>query len=134
VIARVLGVLGLVALGLLIGTVGAFVQAARLTLDTPWGVVTIPWGVPFVWIVLLFAIRAGTWLMRTRWGSWAVLGGWLMATIALSTESPSGDLALSGGTRQMTYLIGGVILGSAAATLPFPRRIDTSTMAGPGNE
>jgi hypothetical protein len=133
VIARVLGVLGLAALGLLIGTVGAFVQAARLTLDSPWGVVTIPWGVPFVWIVLLFAVRAGTWLVRTRWGSWAVLAGWLSATIALSTESPSGDLALSGGTRQMAYLIGGVILGSAAATLPLPRRTETSTMAGPGN-
>lgn len=120
-IGRVLGVLGLVALGMVIGTTGAFVQAARLTLDTAWGMVTIPWGVPLVWMVLLIAVRAGTWLIRTRWGSWAVLGGWLVATIALSTESPSGDLALSGGTRQMTYLIGGVILGSAAATLPLPR-------------
>ncbi|MBK9740746.1 MAG: hypothetical protein IPO93_14895 [Actinobacteria bacterium] len=57
----------------------------------------------------------------TRWGGWAVLAGWLVATIGFSAESTSGDLALSGGTRQMTYLLGGVILGSAAATLPLPR-------------
>jgi hypothetical protein len=120
VIARILGALGLVLLGVLIGTLGAFVQAARWVVDTPWGTWSIPWGVVLVWAVLLCAIRAGTWLIRTRWGSWAVLLGWLAATVALSTESPSGDLALSGGGRQMTYLIGGVILGSAAATFPLP--------------
>lgn len=119
-IARILGALGLVLLGVLIGTLGAFVQAARWVVDTPWGAWSIPWGVVLVWAVLLCAIRAGTWLIRTRWGSWAVLLGWLAATVALSTESPSGDLALSGGGRQMTYLIGGVILGSAAATFPLP--------------
>jgi hypothetical protein len=129
VIARLLGGLGLVALGVLIGTVGAFEQAARLVVDTPWGAVTVPWGVPFVWIVLLLAIRAGTWLIGTRWGSWAVLGGWLAATIAWAGESPSGDVALSGGARQLTYLIGGVVLGAAAATFPLPRGAPTKVPA-----
>jgi len=117
---RVLGALGLVVLGLAIGTVGAFVQAARWIVDTPWGIWSIPWGVVLVLITLLVGIRAGTWALRSRWGSWAVLLGWLAATIALSAESPSGDVALSGGSRQMTYLLGGVILGSAAATFPLP--------------
>jgi hypothetical protein len=120
VIGRLLGAVALVGLGLLIGLVGAFVQAARWIVDTPWGTVSIPWGVALVWITLLVAIRAGAWLILTRWGCWAVLLGWLVATIALSAESPSGDLALSSGGRQMTYLLGGVILGSAAATLPLP--------------
>jgi len=31
-------------------------------------------------------------------------------------------VALSGGGRQMTYLLGGVILASAAASLPVPAR------------
>ena len=119
-IVRVLGALGLVALGVVIGAAGAFVQAARWIVDTPWGVWSIPWGVALVWVTLLIAVRGGTWLIRTRWGSWAVLLGWLGATIAFATDSPSGDLALSGGGRQMTYLIGGVILGSAAATFPLP--------------
>jgi hypothetical protein len=120
VIARILGALGLAGLGVVIGAAGAFVQAARWIVDTPWGTWSIPWGMVFVWAVLLMAIRAGTWALRTRWGSWSVLLGWLVATIALSTESPSGDLALSGGTRQLAYLLGGVILGSAAATFPLP--------------
>ena len=120
-IGRVLGAVALAALGVAIGTVGAFVQAQRSLVDLPWGQATIPWGVPLVWIALLAGIRGGTWGLRTRWGGWAVLAGWLVATIGFSAESTSGDLALSGGTRQMTYLLGGVILGSAAAPLPLPR-------------
>ena len=119
---RVLGVLGLIMFGLGIGLVGAFVQAQRALVDTQWGAVAIPWGVPLVWFALLAAIRAGTWALGTRWGGWGVLLGWLASTIVMSADSPSGDLARSGGTRQMTYLLGGVILGSAAATLPLPRR------------
>lgn len=119
-ITRIASAFGLILLGLLIGTLGAFVQAARVVFDWQDGVVVIPWGVAVVWITLLAAIRAGTWLLRTRWGSWAVLLGWLGATIVFAAESPSGDLAMSEGTRQMTYLIGGVILGSAAATFPLP--------------
>jgi hypothetical protein len=120
VILRLLGALGLVGFGLVLGVVGAFVQAQRALVDTPWGPASIPWGVPLVWLALLSAIRAGAWLMMTRWGSWAVLGGWLGATVAMAAESGSGDLALSGGTRQLVYLFGGVIMGSAAATLPLP--------------
>lgn len=120
-ISRILGALLLIAVGLLIGTLGAFVQAARWVGEVPWGVIVVPWGIVVVWIALIAAIRGGTWLIRTRWGSWAVLLGWLAATLIFATESPSGDLALSGGGRQMTYLLGGVILGSAAATFPLPR-------------
>jgi hypothetical protein len=31
---------------------------------------------------------------------------------------PSGDLVISAGGRQMAYLLGGVIIGAAAATVP----------------
>lgn len=116
---------GLIALlfpaGLVIGLAGAFVQAHRAVVEVPWGVMVVPWGVPLVWVALLAGIRGGAWLVRTRWGAWSVMLGWLAATIALAAESPSGDLALSGGGRQMTYLLGGVILASAAASLPIPR-------------
>jgi hypothetical protein len=117
---RLLGALGLIALGVLIGTLGAFVQAARWILEHSGSITVIPWGVAFVWMTLVLAVRAGTWLLGTRWGSWAVLLGWLGATIVFAAESPSGDLALSEGTRQMTYLVGGVILGSMASTFPLP--------------
>lgn len=116
-VTRWAGPLALVLLGAVIGLLGAFVQAQRSLLDLPWGTVTIPWGLALVWIALLATIRGGAWALGTRWGSWSVLGGWLAMTIVMAAESPSGDLALSGGPRQMTYLLGGVILGSAAATL-----------------
>ena len=107
--------------GAVLGIAGAFVQAHRGVLEVPWGVLVVPWGVPLVWLALLAGIRGGAWLVHTRWGAWSVMLGWLTATIALAAETPSGDLALSGGARQMTYLIGGVILASAAASLPVPR-------------
>ena len=112
------GGLALLLLGAVLGVVGAFVQAQRALLELPWGMVTVPWGVALVWIALIAAVRGGAWAIGTRWGSWAVQVGWLVLTVAMAAESPSGDLALSGGTRQMAYLLGGVILGSAAATLP----------------
>lgn len=110
----------LLAAGALIGLLGAFVQAHRAVIDTPWAVVELPWGVLLVWLVLLAGIRGGAALAASRWGASAVLIGWLVMTVALSSESPSGDLALSAGWRQLTYLLGGVVLGSAAATLRVP--------------
>ncbi|MDP1878601.1 MAG: DUF6113 family protein [Actinomycetota bacterium] len=123
-IARVAGVLGLGVAGVVIGVLGAFVQAHRALVELPWGTLTVPWGLALVWIALLAGIRGGAWAIGSRWGAWAVLGGWLVATVALSAESPSGDLALSGGGRQLAYLLGGVIMGSAAATLRVPRRVN----------
>lgn len=111
----------LLVLGLVIGLAGAFVQAQRVLVSTPWGEVAVPWGIPVVWLALIAAIRGGTWAIGTRWGGWMVLLGWLAVTVALSAESPSGDVALSGGGRQLTYLLGGVVLASAAASLPLPR-------------
>jgi hypothetical protein len=110
----------LLASGAVVGVLGAFVQAHRVLVETPWGVVAVPWGVPLVWLALIAGIRGGAALVNTRWGAWAVMLGWLVTTVALSAESPSGDVALSGGGRQLTYLLGGVILGSAAATLRVP--------------
>jgi hypothetical protein len=119
---RWLGALLLVAVGLVIGVTGAFLQAERFVLSGPWGPVVVPWGVAVVWVVLLLAVRGGAWAIYSRWGAWSVTLGWLVGTVAMSAESPSGDLALSGGGRQMTYLLGGLILASVAATLPVPRR------------
>ncbi len=114
------GAAALALLGALIGLTGAFVQAHRAILELPWASASVPWGLVLVWVALIAAIRAGAWALDSRWGAWSVLAGWLVLTIVMAADSPSGDLALSGGARQMTYLLGGVILGSAAATLRVP--------------
>jgi hypothetical protein len=110
-----------------IGLLGAFVQADRAILVIASRDLVVPWGLVIVWVALVAAVRAGAWLVMRRWGGWTVLAGWLLVTILMSTESPSGDLALSGGGRQMAYLLGGVVLGSAAATL----RVAVGTRARP---
>jgi hypothetical protein len=58
----------------------------------------------------------------TRWSGWAAFLGWLAMTIVLSSESPGGSVALSGGGRQLFYLIGGVVIATATATIPVPLR------------
>ena len=115
---RALQLLGIFLVGVLVGLIGAFVQADRLVLSMPWGLLVIPWGMVFVILVLVSAIRGATWLLESRWGGSVLLGGWIASTIVMAAESPSGDLALSGGGRQWVYLLGGVILGAAAATFP----------------
>lgn len=112
----------LLVVGVVVGLTGAFVQAHRAVLELPWSVISVPWGVPIVWIALVAAIRGGAWLVLSRWGAWSVFVGWLAATVVMAAETSSGDVALSGGGRQMTYLLGGVILASAAASLPVPAR------------
>ncbi len=111
-------VAGALAVGVVVGVVGAFVQAQRALV----GPVSVPWGLALTWLVLLVLVRGAAWAAGSRWGSWALVVGWLAATVALTAESPSGDIAISGGTRQLVYLLGGVVLASAAATLPLPRR------------
>jgi hypothetical protein len=69
-------------------------------------------------VALLVLVRAGIEITRSRWGGWIVLLAWIAATVAFAAELPSGDLVISAGGRQMAYLLGGVIIGAAAATVP----------------
>ena len=94
------------------GIAGAFLQGARFLA----GGVTVPWGMVLALISLLVLVRAGIELTRSRWGGWIVLIAWIAITVAFAAELPSGDLVISAGSRQMAYLLGGVIVGAAAAT------------------
>lgn len=115
---RALQLVGVFLVGILVGVIGAFVQADRLIISVPWGLLVIPWGMVLVILVLVSVIRGASWLVESRWGGSVLLAGWISATIVMAAESPSGDVALSGGGRQWVYLLGGVILGAAAATFP----------------
>lgn len=119
---RVVAVLALLVGGLALGVVGAFVQADRLVV----GSIALPWGTAIVLVALVVCVRGGAWWVMTRWGGAAVAVGWLVATVALATTSPSGDLAISAGGRQMVYLFGGVVLATAAVTVPLVERRPTA--------
>jgi hypothetical protein len=111
---RVLAYLGCLLVGLAIGIAGAFLQGSRFLV----GGVTLPWGLVVALVALLVLVRAGIEITRSRWGGWIVLLAWIAATVAFAAELPSGDLVISAGGRQMAYLLGGVIIGAAAATVP----------------
>ncbi len=116
-----LGMVGLLA-GIVIGILGGYVQAMRYVWESPWGYVVIPWGALLALLVLVLTVRGAAWLAMTRWSAWAAFIGWLAMTVLLSSESPGGSIALSGGGRQLFYLIGGVVLAAATATIPVPLR------------
>ena len=104
--------------GLVLGIVGGFVQAGRSLIDVPGGTVPIPWGAVLVLLVLLACIRGAAWWGRSRWGGWLLFAGWVVGTILMAVESPSGDTAIAAGGRQWAYLLIGVVTGAACATFP----------------
>jgi len=109
---------GLAVAGLLIGLLGGFVQADRWVVGVPWGILAVPWGAVVVLITLVMCVRGACWLMLSRWGGGILFAGWVLATLAMATQTPSGDLAISAGARQWVYVLAGVVLGSAATTFP----------------
>ncbi|MFM7147812.1 MAG: hypothetical protein ACKOE2_01755 [Actinomycetales bacterium] len=109
---------GLALIGLLIGVLGGFVQADRWVVAVPWGVLAVPWGTALVLLTLVLTVRGACWLACSRWGGGLLFAGWVIATLAMATQTPSGDLAISAGARQWAYVLAGVVLGSASTTFP----------------
>lgn len=116
---RIAGLAACLGAGILLGAVGAFLQGSRLLV----GGVTVPWGMALSLIALVVLVRAAVDLTGTRWGGWILLLAWIAVTVAFAAELPSGDLVISAGGRQMAYLLGGVIVGAAAATVPSVERL-----------
>lgn len=110
-------------MGVVVGVGGAFMQAQRVITAVGEYVIVIPWGLFLILAVLVLMTRLATIATETRWGAWLFFTGWLASTILLAAESPSGDLAISSGGRQLAYLFGGVILSVAIATLPVKFRV-----------
>jgi uncharacterized membrane protein len=106
--------LGALLAGLILGMVGAFLQATSYEI----GPVTVP-----VWAILLLAslatsIRAITIAYGSRKPALAFFLGWLIASAVLSLPLPSGDQVIADGGLQVFYFFGGVVLGSAFVSLP----------------
>jgi hypothetical protein len=128
---RVLILTGFVLMGFAIGVAGAFIQAQRVILVIGDFVIVIPWGTALMLVAIILTTRLATIASGTRWAGWLFFTCWLAATVLLSADSPSGDLAISSGARQMVYLFGGIVLGTAAATLPVDFRIRKGTKRAP---
>ena len=116
-IARALALLAVTVAGIVIGIVGGFVQSVRWV--TPWAGLALPWGAVLAATTALLAVRGAIWLLRRRSAGWLALTGWVAGTFVVATRSPSGDLAISSGTRQWAYVLAVVVLGAAAATFPI---------------
>lgn len=123
--------MGFVLMGFAIGVAGAFIQAQRFVLYIGDFVVVIPWGTVLLLIVITALTRLATIAAGTRWAGWLFFTCWLAATVLLAADSPSGDLAISSGARQMVYLFGGIVLGAAAATLPVQFQLRRGTKIAP---
>lgn len=113
-------VLLMLVAGLVIGGLGAFVQGEAFSLALRWGTVLVPWGIVLVWAAFTSMVRAGAWGSKSRMGSWAVVAGWLVATVSLAAQTASGGLVITSDVRDVVYVVGGVILGAVAAMLPVP--------------
>lgn len=111
--------LGCLAAGLVVGLVGGFVQAMRVVVDAPWGIVAVPWGFLLTLAVMLIVVRGASWALQSRAGGFLALAGWLLLTLLLASQYGRGDVIIAAGARQWMYLLGGSVLGAAVATLPL---------------
>lgn len=115
---RIAVLIAFALMGVVVGVTGSFLQAQRFIVTFGENVVVLPWGMMTVLAGVIALTRLATVATQTRWGAWLFFTGWLATTILLAAESPSGDLAISSGGRQLVYLFGGVILSVAIATFP----------------
>jgi len=102
-------------LGLFFGVVGAMLQTFVVRI----GSVPLPVGAALVLVALVPIARACAWWAGSRWGASAFSIGWLATTLLLATTSRGGDLVVSNGTRQMTYLVVGAMILAAASGFPL---------------
>jgi hypothetical protein len=104
--------------GIALGLVGGFLQAAEVTI----GPASLP-----VWAVVVLAAMVVTMrAITTSYGSrkpavtWFL--GWLVVSLLLAVTSPAGDQVIADGNVPLFYLFGGVVLGSAFASVPAQLR------------
>jgi hypothetical protein len=106
----------LVAGGVLLGVIGAGLSAIRIEVAG----LTIPWGLVLVVTALGVGARSAAWLVGRRRGAVAVTMGWVVPTLAFAALSPGGDVLLPDLPRTYAYLLGGMLVGSLASTIPLP--------------
>jgi hypothetical protein len=123
--ARLLAAL---ALGLLLGLAGAVAQWWTLDIAS----VGLPVGAILGVLTAAYVARACAWWVGSRAGAVAFSVGWLAATLMMGSTSPSGDLVLSSGTRQVAYLVLGSMVLAACCGFPLLPEDDAPQPASTG--
>lgn len=113
---RILNLIVSIFLGSGVAIVGGFLQATKIKLF-----LTIPWGF-VLYVFLLFStiifIRNQH---HTRLNLVSYFLGWLVITLLMSMKSKAGDLVLTNNLTALIYILGSVIIISAALVLPLKK-------------
>ncbi|MEV0149518.1 MULTISPECIES: DUF6113 family protein [unclassified Nonomuraea] len=100
----------LFVLGVVMGVVGGFTQAA-------WHAGPVPVAA-IGWLLVLFAVCLGAGrMLRSRAGAAVTAAGWLLVSMPFSFPLSQGDLVISGGAAGYVYLYGGMVAVVAAFLL-----------------
>ncbi|MEU8245384.1 DUF6113 family protein [Nonomuraea sp. NPDC048916] len=92
----------LFVLGLVMGVVGGFTQAA-------WHLGPVP-AAAIAWLLGIFGVCLGAGrLMRARMGVGVTAAGWLLVSMPFSLKLSQGDLVIAGGPAGYIYLYGGIV-------------------------
>ena len=108
---------GLAFGGLVLGSLGALVQADRRVADGH----TVWWGLVLVVVVLGVCVRAASYLVGSRRGGALVAVGWLVPTLVLAGQGPGGDVILPSTDRSTWYLGASAVVALVALLWPLAR-------------
>lgn len=104
---------GLIALGLGIGTAGAFLQAR-----TWGGGLRLPVGAIFCVAALGAAAVSAGHLLRSRLGVAAIAFGWVISVLVFTSGRPEGDVIIAADLPGYGYLVGGMVVLGIASAVP----------------
>jgi hypothetical protein len=112
---------GLLVGGLVLGSLGALVQANRRQIGTGADSHTLWWGLVLVVVVLGVCVRAASYLVGSRRGGALVAVGWLVPTLVLAGQGPGGDVILPSTDRSTWYLGASAVVALVALLWPLPK-------------
>ncbi|WP_329382069.1 DUF6113 family protein [Streptomyces sp. NBC_01716] len=103
---RIAAYVGLVILGVVVGTAGSLVQSGFF-----------PGGLVLALVASAALFYGGRTATGTAFGVGAPAAGWLIAVIVLSLGRPEGDGVFDAGLGPVVYLLGGALVAVMCATM-----------------